>query len=114
MIYEALRDAGVRFSLRDRDLFLDLAKQQFEMKRTHKVRKSDQEWGDLRTKLAAIDKLPDALPLPSQVGTTRSTPLPSRIEVSHLIGREGWLFAGVHPRLERAAQFARTREEEAG
>src|SRR6266699_4520157 len=64
VIYEALRDAGVRLSLRDRNLFLHLARQQLETKRTHKVRKSPQEWDDLRGELAAIDRLPDAhLPL---------------------------------------------------
>ncbi|HYU73347.1 MAG TPA: tetratricopeptide repeat protein [Ktedonobacteraceae bacterium] len=91
VIYEALRDAGVRLSLRDRNLFLDLARQQLETKRTHKVRKSPQEWDDLRGELAAIDRLPDAPSSLAQVSTTRGTPLPSRMEVSHLVGREDWL-----------------------
>ena len=90
VIYEALRDAGVRLSLRDRSLFLDLARQQLETKRTHKVRKSPQEWDDLRRKLAAIDKLLDAPSFLVQASTPRSAP-PSRMEISHLVGREGWL-----------------------
>src|SRR5258708_303940 len=90
VIYGALRDAGVRLSFRDRSLFLDLARQQLETKRTHKVRKSPQEWDDLRRKLAAIDKLLDAPSFPTQASTPRSAP-PSRMEISHLIGREGWL-----------------------
>src|SRR6266699_1497200 len=48
VIYRALKEAGVRLSLRDRNLFLELARQQFETKRTHKVQKSPQEWDDLR------------------------------------------------------------------
>src|SRR5258708_6741508 len=90
VIYEALRDAGVRLSLRDRNLFLDLARQQFETKKTHKVRKSPQEWDDLRRKLAAIDKLPEAPSFSVQASTPRSAP-PTRMEISHLVGREGWL-----------------------
>src|SRR6266700_304997 len=90
VIYEALRDAGVRLSLRDRNLFLDLARQHLETKRTHKVRKSPQEWDDLRAKLAAIDKLPDAPSFPTQASAPRNAPV-SRMEISHLIGREDWL-----------------------
>src|SRR5947209_5465856 len=90
MIYEALGDAGVRLSLRDRNLFLDLARQQLETKRTHKVRKSPQEWDELRGKLAAIDKLPDAPSFPTQASAPRNAPV-SRMEISHLIGREDWL-----------------------
>ncbi len=90
VIYEALKDAGVRLSLRDRGLFLDLARQQLETKRTHKVQKSPQEWDELRGKLAAIDKLLDTSSFHTQVGTPRSAPT-SRMEVSHLIGREDWL-----------------------
>jgi tetratricopeptide (TPR) repeat protein/transcriptional regulator with XRE-family HTH domain len=88
VIYEALREAGVRLSLRDRDLFLSLAKQQLETKRTHKVQKSPQEWDDVRAKLAVIDKLPDASSV--QVSTSRAVPS-SRLEISHLVGRESWL-----------------------
>ena len=90
VIYQALKDADVRLSLRDRNLFLDLARQQLETKRTHKVHKSPQEWDDLRSRLAAIDRLPDAPSLPLQTSTPRNTLL-SRMEISHLIGREGWL-----------------------
>ena len=91
VIYEALRDVGVRLSLQDRNLFVDLARQQLETKRTHKVRKSPQEWDDLRGELAAIDRLPDAPSPLTQVSITRSTPLPFRMEISHLVGREDWL-----------------------
>ncbi len=90
VIYGALREAGVRLSLRDRNLFLDLAKRQLESKRTHKVQKSPQEWDELRAQLAAIDKLPDASSF--QVSASRAVPL-SRMEVSHLLGRESWLDA---------------------
>lgn len=90
VIYEALRDAGVRLSLRDRNLFLDLACRQLERKRTHKVQKSPQEWDELRRKLAAIDKLPDASSFPMQASTPRNASA-SRMEISHLIGREDWL-----------------------
>ncbi len=90
VIYEALRDAGVRLSLRDRNLFLDLARQQLETKRTHKVHKSPQEWDELRGELAAIDKLPDASSFHMQANSPRNAPV-SRMEISHLIGREGWL-----------------------
>ncbi len=90
VIYEALRDAEVRLTLRDRNLFLDLARQHLETKRTHKVRKSQEEWDDLRAKLASIDQLLDAPSIPAQAGSPRSTPA-SRMEISHLIGREQWL-----------------------
>jgi len=90
VIYEALRDAGVRLSLRDRNLFLDLARQQLETKRTHKVHKSPQEWDELRGKLATIDKLLDASSFPRQASAARSAPA-SRMEISHLVGREDWL-----------------------
>jgi tetratricopeptide (TPR) repeat protein len=90
VIYGALKEAGVRLSLRDRNLFLDLARQQFETKRTHKVQKSPQEWEDLRAKLAVIDKLPDVSSVPFQVGSSRAVPS-SRMEISHLVGRESWL-----------------------
>src|SRR6266581_5495353 len=90
VIYEALRDAGVRLSLRDRNLFLDLARQQLETKRTHKVHKSLQEWDELREKLAVVDKLPGASSFPTQASTPRSAPA-SRMEISHLVGREDWL-----------------------
>src|SRR5216684_3430980 len=62
LIYTALRDAGVRLSLRDRDLFLDLAKQHLETKKTHRVRKSPEEWIELHRELAAIDRLSAAPP----------------------------------------------------
>jgi tetratricopeptide (TPR) repeat protein len=88
VIYGALREAGVRLSLRDRNLFLDLARWHLESKRTHKVQKSPQEWEDLRAKLAVIDKLPDASSF--QVGSSRTAPS-SRMEISHLVGRESWL-----------------------
>lgn len=90
VIYEALKDAGVRLSLRDRNLFLDLARQKLETKKTHKVHKSEQEWDDLRVKLAAIDKLLDAHSSSVQAGPSRSASL-SRMEISHLVGREDWL-----------------------
>jgi hypothetical protein len=90
VIYGALREAGVRLSLRDRNLFLDLAKRQLESKRTHKVQKSPQEWDELRAQLAVIDKLPDASSF--QVSASRAVPL-SRMEISHLVGRESWLDA---------------------
>src|SRR6266567_2524861 len=90
VIYQALKDANVHLSLRDRNLFLDLARQQLETKRTHKVHKSPQEWDDLRSRLAAIDGLLDAPSLPMQTSTPRNTLL-SRMEISHLIGRESWL-----------------------
>ncbi len=91
VIYKALSDAGVRLSLRDRNLFLDLAKQHLETKKTHKVRKSPQEWDDLRRELAATDQVPDAPSALAQVSTTRGIPLPSRMEISHLVGRQDWL-----------------------
>lgn len=91
LIYKALRDAGVRLSQRDRSLFLELAKQHLETKKTHKVRKSHQDWIDLRGELAEIDRLPDAPSPLAQSSTERGTPFPSRMEISHLIGREGWL-----------------------
>lgn len=91
LIYTALRDAGVRLSLRDRDLFIELAKRHLETKKTHKVRKSPEEWIELRQELAAIDRLSAAPPSLAQISTMRSAPLPSRMEISHLIGREGWL-----------------------
>src|SRR5260370_28857166 len=59
-IWRALKKAQVRLTIQDRSLFLDLAQRQLEAKKTHKVRKSPQEWANLRTELAAIDKLPDA------------------------------------------------------
>jgi hypothetical protein len=90
VIYQALREAGVRLSLRDRNLFLDLARRQLESKRTHKVRKSPQEWDELRAKLAVIDKLPDTSSL--QASVLRTVPS-SRMEISHLVGRESWLDA---------------------
>jgi Domain of unknown function (DUF1704) len=90
VIYKALRDAGVRLSLKDRNLFLDLARWQLESKRTHKVQKSPQEWDELRAKLAAIDKLPEASSFHTQTSAPRNAPA-SRMEISHLIGREDWL-----------------------
>ena len=90
VMYQALKEAGVRLSLRDRDLFLGLAKQQLESKRTHKVQKSPHEWDNLRAQLALIDQLPDA-PFPlSRTSSLRSAPS-SRMEISHLVGRERWL-----------------------
>src|SRR5258708_3249771 len=47
----------------------------------------------MRAKLAEIDGLPDAPSSPLQVSSARSVPLPSRLEISHLIGREQWLDA---------------------
>ncbi len=90
VIYEALKAAGVRLSFRDRELFLDLARRQLEAKRTHKVQKSFQDWDDLRAKLVSIDQLLDTLSFPMQASTQHNT-LPSRMEISHLIGREVWL-----------------------
>ena len=90
VMYEALRDAGVRLSLRDRNLFLELARGHLETKRTHKVRKSQEEWNDLRAKLAAIDQLQDTPSFPAQASTSRSVAA-SRMEIGHLIGRELWL-----------------------
>ena len=90
VIYQALKEAGVRLSLRDRDLFLGLAKEQLESKRTHKVQKSPHEWDDLRAQLAVIDQLPDA-PFPFfQVSSLRGA-ASSRMEISHLVGRKSWL-----------------------
>jgi len=88
-IYKALRDAGVRLSLYDRDLFLSLAKKQLLAKKTHKVFKSPQEWEELRKKLAIIDQLPDVPSQPLQRNTSKS--ILSRMEISHLVGREDWL-----------------------
>jgi hypothetical protein len=90
VMYEALRNAGVRLSLRDRNLFLDLARQHLETKRTHKVRKSQEEWDGLRTKLATIDGLQDTPSFSAQASTSRSTAA-FRMEIGHLIGRELWL-----------------------
>src|SRR5258708_10709842 len=67
LIYQALKNAKVRLTLRDRQIFLDLARRRLEMKRTHKVRKSDQEWDDMSAKLAEIEGLPDAPSSPLQV-----------------------------------------------
>ena len=91
VIYQALKDAEVRLTLRDRNLFLALARGRLETKRTHKVHKSDSEWDNMRAKLAEIDKLPDIPSTSVEISTPRSTPLPSRMEISHLIGREQWL-----------------------
>src|SRR5260370_4195173 len=91
VIYQALKDAKVRLTVRDRQLFLGLARRRLESKRTHKVLKSDQEWDDLRAKLAKIDGLPDRPDLSRQINATRSVPRPSRLEIGHLIGREQWL-----------------------
>jgi len=91
VIYQALKDAGVRLTLRDRHLFLTLARSRLETKRTHKVHKSDLEWDDMHAKLAAIDTLPDVSSSSVETSIPRSTPLSSRMEISHLIGREQWL-----------------------
>jgi hypothetical protein len=90
VIYKALRDAGVRLSLRDRNLFLDLAKKHLETKRTHKVHKSQEEWHDVRAQLVAIDQLQDTQSFPAQASISRSVAA-SRMEISHLVGRELWL-----------------------
>jgi hypothetical protein len=91
VIYEALKEAGVHLTIRDRNLFLALAKGRLETKRTHKVRKSDPEWDDMRAKLAEIDQLPESPSSSVEISTARSAALPSRMEISHLIGREQWL-----------------------
>lgn len=89
-IYQALRDAGVRLTLRDRDLFLQLAKEHFASKRTHKASQGADEWEEKHRELAAIDTLPDVSSPSEQVRSSRSIPL-FRMEISHLIGREEWL-----------------------
>jgi len=91
VIYQALKDAGVRLTFRDRNLFLALARGRLETKRTHKVEKSDLEWDDIRAKLAEIDMLPNIPSSSVEMSIPRSTPLPGRMEISHLIGREQWL-----------------------
>ncbi len=90
VIYQALKDAGVRLTLRDRDLFLQLAKKYFDAKRTHKARQGAEEWNEKRRELAAIDNLLDVSSSSEQTRSARSVPL-HRMEISHLIGREAWL-----------------------
>src|SRR5215467_11118474 len=78
IIYQALKDAGVRLTIRDRTLFLALARGRLEAKRTHKVHRSDSEWDDLRAKLAEIDKLADRASPSVEMSITRSTLLAGR------------------------------------
>jgi tetratricopeptide (TPR) repeat protein len=89
-IYAALYHAGIRFTLQDRWLFIDLAKQKFEAKKTHKVQPSGEEWERLRVELARIDQLADDPALRTQATAIRST-FPLRMETNHLLGRETWL-----------------------
>src|SRR5229473_3485593 len=58
-IYSALYRSGVRFTHQDRRLFLALARQKFEAKKTHKVQQPEEEWERLRVDLAHIDHAPD-------------------------------------------------------
>jgi len=89
-MYAALYRAGIRFTLQDRRLFIDLAKQKFEAKKTHKVQPSEEEWERLRLELAHIDQLADGAALRTQATAIRST-FPLRMETNHLLGREDWL-----------------------
>jgi tetratricopeptide (TPR) repeat protein len=89
-IYLAYYQSGVRFTLQDRRLFLTLARQKFEAKKTHKVQSSEEDWERLRLDLAHIDHVPDEVVPQKQIAAARSTLLPRR-ETSHLIGREVWL-----------------------
>jgi len=89
-IYKALRDTGVEFTYDDRTLFLRLAKQMLEAKKTYKVQLSDSEWEDLRLQLAKIDQLPLGEVQPTK-GYSILTPSTLRMETSHLLGRDAWL-----------------------
>jgi len=92
VIYQALKDAGVRLTLRDRDLFLRLAREHFASKKTHKAQQGPGEWDEMRRELAVIDKLPGVSSPSEHDRSSRSIP-PLRMEISHLIGREEWLNA---------------------
>src|SRR5258708_36029007 len=99
-IYLTLYRTGVQFTLRDRQLFLLLAKQKLENKITHKVALPEAEWDNLRLELARIDQLPDNVSPVAQASSARSVTL-QRMETSHLVGREAWLastFESVSPR----------------
>ncbi len=94
-LYQALHQAGVQFTLRDRHQFLQLVKEKLEAKRTHRVQKTPEAWDDLRRKLARIDRLPDtgdsSILTPSSLRRSLPSIHGARRAIDHLLGREIWL-----------------------
>ncbi len=90
LIYQALRLAGVQWTVADRQQFLALARQRIEAKRTYQERKTDQEWDVLRLTLSREGPLLHGQERPAQKEKP-VVPDPRWLETRHLVGREDWL-----------------------
>jgi len=90
LIYTALRDAGVVLTYSDRVLYLRLAKEKLDAKKTYKAQFSESEWEDLRLCLSKIDQQP-LVEIQFTKVNSRPTSSTLRMETSHLLGREAWL-----------------------
>lgn len=92
-IWRALKLAGVQLTWQDRELFLVLARDMLESRKTRHTRRSAEEWNALRDQLAAIDGVPllrGEAPLARRPQQRQDRQRPRR-EVGHLLGREQWL-----------------------
>ena len=89
-IYAALHQAGVQWTLPDRQHFIDLARKRVESKKSHREHLLDTDWAELRFNLSQEDQAPDELLLLSGNLQLISPKLPLA-ETRHLIGREEWL-----------------------
>lgn len=92
-IWRALKLAGAQLTWQDREIFLILAQEMLESRKTRHARRSADEWKTLRAQLAEIDGLPL---MRSEVSAIRRLPQKHRghtprHEIGHLLGRERWL-----------------------
>lgn len=77
----------MQWTLADRHLFVTLARQRIEGKKTYKAAYSEAAWVELRYQLANVDFLLD-----DPVETSPRTPArPLLAETRHLVGREAWV-----------------------
>lgn len=92
-IWRALKLAGVQLTWQDREIFLVLARDMLDSRKTRHSRRSAEEWNALRDQLAAIDGVPllrGEAPLARRPQQRQERQRPRR-EIGHLLGREGWL-----------------------
>lgn len=92
-IWRALTAAGVQPTWQDREVFLVLAQEMLESRKTRHARRSPHEWKALREQLAEIDGLPlvtGEVPVARLAQQKYGGQAPRR-EIGHLLGRERWL-----------------------
>ncbi len=86
----ALEGAGVEWTPLERQQFLTLAREKIEAKHTHRERKTEREWDELRLRLARGNW--DSQHHHHPASLLGRVPSPPRIlETRHLVGREEWL-----------------------